>query len=133
MIYQGKQKIWSDYQKDIPDDHYTAPYAAWARESGIMVGLETGAFGVNDPLTRQQMAVALARYAQLRGAEEMPFDLSAYPDQADIADWARDGVAQCSALGLLNGSDMGFQPNQITTRAMGAVILHRLCEYEFPA
>ena len=22
MIYQGKQKIWSDYQKEIPDDHY---------------------------------------------------------------------------------------------------------------
>ena len=21
MIYEGKQKIWSDYQKDIPDDH----------------------------------------------------------------------------------------------------------------
>ncbi|MBQ5784447.1 MAG: heterodisulfide reductase subunit B, partial [Bacteroidales bacterium] len=22
MIYQGKQKIWSEYQKEIPDDHY---------------------------------------------------------------------------------------------------------------
>ena len=22
MIYEGKQKIWSEYQKDIPDDHY---------------------------------------------------------------------------------------------------------------
>ena len=22
MIYQGKQKIWSDYQKEIPDDHW---------------------------------------------------------------------------------------------------------------
>ena len=22
MIYQGKQKIWSDYQKDIPDNHW---------------------------------------------------------------------------------------------------------------
>lgn len=22
MIYEGKQKIWSDYQKDIPEDHY---------------------------------------------------------------------------------------------------------------
>lgn len=118
---------------DIPDDHYAAPYAAWAREAGIMVGLETGAFGVNDPLTRQQMAVALARYARFRGTEEMTFDLSVYPDQADIADWARAGVAQCSGMGLLNGSDVGFQPDQTTTRAMGAVILHRLCEFEFPA
>ena len=22
MIYQGKQKIWADYQKEIPDDHW---------------------------------------------------------------------------------------------------------------
>ena len=22
MIYEGKQKIWADYQKEIPDDHY---------------------------------------------------------------------------------------------------------------
>ena len=22
MIYQGKQKIWSDYQKEIPDDNW---------------------------------------------------------------------------------------------------------------
>ncbi|MCF0177443.1 MAG: heterodisulfide reductase subunit B, partial [Bacteroidales bacterium] len=22
MIYQGKQKIWTDYQKEIPDDHW---------------------------------------------------------------------------------------------------------------
>ena len=22
MIYQGKQKIWSEYQKDIPDDDW---------------------------------------------------------------------------------------------------------------
>lgn len=118
---------------DIPDDHYAAPYAAWARKTGIMVGLETGAFGVDSPLTRQQMAVALARYAQFRGAAAGDFDLSAYPDQVEIADWARAGVAQCSALGLLQGSDVGFQPNKATNRAMGAVILHRLCEYDFSA
>ena len=22
MIYQGKQKIWSEYQKEIPSDHW---------------------------------------------------------------------------------------------------------------
>ena len=22
MIYEGKQKIWKDYQKEIPDDHW---------------------------------------------------------------------------------------------------------------
>ncbi len=118
--------------QDIPNDHYAAPYAAWARETGVMTGVEEGRFGVNSPLTRQQMAVALARYARLKGAEGETLDLSLYADSAEIADWAREGVAQCSALGLLNGSQGKFSPNTVTTRAMGAVILQRLCEYEFP-
>ncbi len=113
---------------DIPAGHYAAAYAAWAKENGVMVGLEDGSFGVNAPLTRQQMAVALARYAKLGGAEAKPFDLAAYQDSAAIADWAKEGVAQCSALGLLNGSEGAFHPNDTTTRAMGAVILQRLCE-----
>lgn len=116
---------------DIPSDHYAAAYAAWARERGVMVGLEDGSFGVDRPLTRQQMAVALARYAQLRGAQAGDFDLSAYQDRESIANWAREGVAQCSSLGLLNGSEGAFQPNDTTTRAMGAVILQRLCKFDF--
>ena len=118
---------------DIPAGHYAAPYAAWAKETGVMVGLEDGSFGVNSSLTRQQMAVALARYAQLCGAEAGSFDLASYKDSAAIADWAREGVAQCSALGLLNGAEGSFRPNDTTTRAMGAVILHRLCESDFSA
>lgn len=116
---------------DIPSGHYAAPYAAWAKETGVMVGLEDGSFGVNSSLTRQQMAVALARYAQLCGAEAESFDLASYKDSAAIADWAREGVVQCSALGLLNGAEGFFRPNDTTTRAMGAVILHRLCEFDF--
>ena len=118
---------------DIPAGHYAAPYAAWAKETGVMVGLEDGSFGVNSPLTRQQMAVALARYAQLCGAEAESFDLASYKDSAAIADWAREGVAQCSALGLLKGSEGSFRPNDTTNRAMGAVILHRLCEFDVSA
>ena len=127
----GAGETSSGFQ-DIPDDHYAAPYAAWARETGVMTGVEEGRFGVNSPLTRQQMAVALARYARLKGAEGEVFDLSLYEDSTEIAAWAREGVAQCSALGLLNGSQGKFSPNGVTTRAMGAVILQRLYEYEFP-
>lgn len=118
---------------DIPSGHYAAPYAAWAKENGIMAGVEPARFGVNGALTRQQMAVALARYAQFRGAEAGEYDLSAYADASAIAPWAKDGVAACSALGLLTGSEGNFRPEGATTRAMGAVVLQRLCEYEFPA
>ena len=117
---------------DIPADHYAAPYAAWARETGIMNGVSADTFGVNSPLTRQQMAVALARYARFQGAQPGAFDLHTYSDSASIAAWAREDVADCSALGLLNGSDGAFRPEETTTRAMGAAILQRLSQYTFP-
>ncbi len=117
---------------DIPSNHYAAPYAAWAKETGIMTGVADGRFQVNSPLTRQQMAVALARYARLKGAEPGVFDLSSYQDNAAIADWAKEDVSACSALGLLKGKEGAFRPKDTTTRAMGAVILQRLSEYPFP-
>lgn len=43
---------------DIPIDHYAAPYVTWAKETGIMNGVSADTFGVNSPLTRQQMAAA---------------------------------------------------------------------------
>ena len=117
---------------DIPAGHYAAPYAAWAKASGVMLGVDGTNFGVNAPLTRQQMAVALARYAALRGADPGCFNLTDYKDCAAIAPWAQEGVAACSAMGLLGGSDGAFQPEGITTRAMGATILQRLDQFPFP-
>lgn len=104
---------------DIPIDHYAAPYVTWAKETGIMNGVSADTFGVNSPLTRQQMAAALARYARYQGAQPGAFDLNTYSDSASIAAWAREDVADCSALGLLNGSDGAFRPEETTTRAMG--------------
>ena len=117
---------------DLPATHYAAPYAAWAQENGVMEGLAPDCFGADHALTRQQMAVTLARYAKLRGAQAGGVDLSVYTDCADIADWARQGVADCTSLGLLTGAKGIFQPDAAATRAMGAVILQRLCEYPFP-
>ncbi|MCI5500164.1 MAG: polysaccharide deacetylase family protein [Clostridiales bacterium] len=128
---QGGSQTASGFA-DIPTGHYAAPYAAWAKASGVMLGIDEANFGANLPLTRQQMAVALARYAKLRKALIGPFDLSAYADQAAIAPWAREGVAACSALGFLNGADGAFCPDGITTRAMGATILQRLDQFSFP-
>ena len=117
---------------DLPSQHYAAPFAAWALETGIMNGLGNGRFGAEHILSRQQMATALARYVQYRGVTEASGPAPVYQDQEDIAAWAKDGVAFCSSLGLLEGSDGLFRPNQDTTRAMGATVIQRLCDYPFP-
>lgn len=113
---------------DLSNDHYAAPYAAWASETGLMVGTGNGTFQPEKPITRQELASVLARYADLLGANAAPFDLNLYRDCNDIAPWARQGVSDASALGLLKGADNAFSPNQTATRAMGAVVLQRLGE-----
>lgn len=40
---------------DVPEGRYTAP-TAWAAEQGLMSGYANGNFGLNDPVTREQMA-----------------------------------------------------------------------------
>ena len=114
--------------RDLSADHYAAPYAAWAKEADIMRGLPDGRFAPDDPITRQELATAMARYAALCGAEGGDTSAPVYNDQAAIADWAKDGVALCGQLGLLVGANGTFSPTDTATRAMGAVILQRLNE-----
>lgn len=112
---------------DVPAEHAAAPYAAWARETGVMTGVSENSFAPEKSITRQELAVALARYAALvHAAADADAAAPVYADAAQIAPWAADGVALCGALGLLQGSDGLFRPAGTVTRAMGATVLSRL-------
>ncbi|MCQ4772120.1 S-layer homology domain-containing protein, partial [Intestinimonas massiliensis] len=47
------------------DDGATA--AAWCREAGLLLGTGDGRFSPDRPLTREELAVALRRYARILG------------------------------------------------------------------
>ena len=50
-----------------------------------------------------------------------------YTDKDKIPVWAREGVAYCTANGLMDGVDGGrFDPNGVVTRAQLATVLARL-------
>lgn len=54
---------------DVADTAYYADAAVWASANGIVTGYADGTFGPNDPITRQQLAAILWRYArQSRGS-----------------------------------------------------------------
>lgn len=50
---------------DMPDSAYYAKYTEWAREKGIVSGVGGNHFDPDASITRQDMAVMLARWAQL--------------------------------------------------------------------
>lgn len=115
---------------DVPNWHYAAPYAAWAKENGVMTGNADGLFEPDKPITRQELALVLARCAQLNRAAEESAGLPDYVDRDAISTWAQEGVARCTALGLLEGgSDGYFRPRDTVTRAVGAVVIDRLSRF----
>ena len=105
-----------------------APYLAWAVDCGIVTGFDDGTFRPERTLTREQMAVMLARFCTLSG---MTADGGAdgYADAGSISAWAVDGVALCTALGLVQGDAQGrFRPQSNLTRAQIAAILSRMAK-----
>lgn len=114
---------------DVAADAWYAPGIAWASELGIVTGYAADAFGPKDPLTREQLAVMLYRYAKLLKLDTTVPEgkLDPYADSAAVSSWARDALSWAVETGLLTGtSDTTLAPGGSATRAQTAVVLQRL-------
>ena len=103
----------------------------WAQGKGIVNGYTDGTFGPNNPITREQMAAILYRYAQYKGqgfTGSWMFLLD-FVDRADIASWADEAVHWCTMKGIVNGkAGKVFDPKGNATRAEAAAMIQRFCE-----
>ena len=52
---------------DVPDGQWFSDAVNWSANAGVVNGLENGKFAPNDNISREQLAVMLYRYAQLKG------------------------------------------------------------------
>ena len=111
------------------DDPSTWYYDAvnWAAARGYVKG-SGGQFLPGAPITRQDMAVILARAAG--AGETAPDDdaLGVYADSAAIAPYARGAVAYVTQAGLMQGSAGSFAPVGETTRAEVGQVFIRLVD-----
>lgn len=112
---------------DVAADTWYANAVNWARNTGIAAGYDSGNFGPDDPVTREQLAVFLWRYAQYKGLEIAQGVTGGFSDAGKISTWAEDGMKHAVGAGLLAGKDGGLlDPGGIATRAELAAILQRL-------
>ena len=110
---------------DVAAGAYYADAAGWAAANGIVTGYSDGTFGPSDPITRQQLAAILWRYAGSPAAESG----TDYADESAIASYAVTAVDWARDTGVITGRDGNvFDPNGRATRAQAAVILHRYLE-----
>ena len=121
---------------DIQDSSkYYYKAVKWASDNKIVTGYENGNFGPTDNITRTQLAVILYRYAQYKGKDvSIKSDLSQFPDNKDVANWAKVAVIWAVEKGIITGNvnkQTGVKtldPKQNATRAQVATMMERYCK-----
>ena len=74
---------------DVISGAWYAAAVAWASNEDIMSGYGNGVFGVNDPVTREQIAAVLYRYAQSTAQDVSvgeDTNILSYDDAPDISE-----------------------------------------------
>lgn len=111
---------------DAEEDWYGVQ-AAWAKGTGVASGYADGTFGGRDPVTREQLACFLYRYAAYKGEPLAAGALGLFKDAETVSDWAQDAVRHAVGLGILQGNDLGaLVPQGVANRAALAVMLQRM-------
>lgn len=115
---------------DVPNGEYYANAVAWSSANGIMGGYGGGLFGPTDPITREQLATTMYRYAQHKGYNTtITGNIAAFYDGGTVSSYAVDAVNWAIGVGLLTGMGNNmFAPTSESTRAQAATILMRFCE-----
>ncbi len=98
---------------DVQAGAYYADAAVWAEDSGLIGGYPDGRYGVDDPVTRQQVVTILWRWAESPTASGED-----YADESTVAAYAQTAVDWSQSNSILAGREDGrFAPNESATRA----------------
>ena len=100
--------------------------AAWGEATGVVDGYGGSSFGGDDPVTREQMAVFLMRYAEHLGLDTSArADLSEFPDGSEASTWASQAMSWAVAEGLFSGRDGRLDPTDGAIRAEASAVVMR--------
>lgn len=113
---------------DVQPTDWFAPYVSAAVSAGLVYGTSPTTFSPSAVITREQMAVLLARAMKLSGSANLTFT-----DASSIDSWALAGVQSAVAAGYIVGFPDGtFQPFGSTTRAQASKVLSLIIAQEAP-
>ncbi len=115
---------------DAADGQWYTNAVLWASGNSIVAGYGDGRFGINDKVTREQLATILYRYAKYKGYDvSASASLSGYADAGNIRDWASRAIKWAVAEGLITGvTSAALDPSGSATRAQVATIFMRFVE-----
>ena len=112
---------------DVPATRWSAPYVTWAQSQGLVRGINAHQFQPNVPISRQDFALVLLRFAFFLDLDVQwnPNTYLAFPDANQVGEWAQFGVEWAVDSGLIRGIDGNLAPTGTADRAQAATILQR--------
>ena len=130
VLYRMSGETWEGDRAGFPDVEPNTWYSDavdWANATGVVKGYDTGLFGVNDNITREQLVTMLYRYwlSQGGGASGQT-GLSAFADAGSVSDYALEAMSWAVSQGLIQGRPGGLlAPYETATRSELCTILVR--------
>lgn len=109
---------------DINPEEWYYSAVCNAFDSGFMSGFDTNTFAPGGTVTREQFAVVMARALNLKATET-----SSFSDENEISDWAKSSVAALVESKIMVGSGKAFNPKDVLTREMCAVVMISALEF----
>ncbi len=131
VIYRMADEPGVAYKRifsDVPAGKWYSDAVIWAYENGIVAGLGDGRYGINDNITREQMARMLMEFARVRGyGTGERDDFYRFADASQVSKWATEYMRWAVGSGMISGSMKDgryyMNPKGQATRAECATML----------
>ena len=113
---------------DVPRSSGCYDAVSWAAGAGLVSGMPDGRFAPESGITRAHLATILYRYAVHSGTSVATGSgIGTYADWRQVGAWCREPISWAVETGLICGKPGNrLAPNDVVTRAEGAVFLQRL-------
>ena len=115
---------------DVDMGSWYANAVIWAKQNGIVNGVNDTEFAPDANITREQIATIMFRYAQYKGMDAVTLEENLhFADANEISEYAVSAMNWAVGTGLMNGkSATTLNPLDNATRAEIAAILQRFIE-----
>jgi len=102
-------------------------YALKGASIGITGGIGGGKFGMNQYLTREQLAVLMINVMKLSGLTLSEPNDYTFSDEMKFNSWAKDSIYLAKANGIISGTgDNSFNPSGSATVEQSLIIAHKI-------
>lgn len=109
--------------EDVEYGKWYSPYVTTAWLKGMISGVDKDRFGLGEEISRQDMAAILMRSGSEYATEDIR-EYTAFIDEGDISDYAKDAIKKMYELKVVNGADGYFNPKSSASRAETAVMIY---------